>query len=161
MYEWANVTKAELDNVDASGNKRKPIASGKYSAQLTGVLCGKSKGGAFGVVFSYTIDDGPEKGRTVKEGIYLTKRDGNPIPFGPNRLKRRLMNLGLSAEAINTFKFPKKETELGDFKHLLDAHVIITLEQEAIKEGEMKGMLVARVVQVAKAEATAKDESVA
>jgi hypothetical protein len=58
--------------------------------------------------------------------------------------------LGLTAEAINKFKFPAKETEMGDFKHLLDAYVTITVGQEEIKDGEMKGLKVARVTQVSK-----------
>jgi hypothetical protein len=150
MYDWGNVIKAELDSVDADGNPKKAVAEGSYNATVSGVKVGKSKGGAFGVTLSFTIDGGAENGRTVKEGIYLTKKDGNPVPFGPSKLKRRLLNCGLTAEQITGFKFPKKETEMGDFKHILDAQVTITVKHDTIKDGDAAGLIIARVGQVAK-----------
>jgi hypothetical protein len=147
-YDWSKVTKAELDNVDAKGNPRKAIQPGTYGAVISDIKVGKSKNGAFGAVITYTIDGGDEDGRQVKEGIYLTKRDGSPIPFGPNRLKTRMLVAGLTSEQINNFKFPDSEKSMGDFKYMLDAKVTLETDLREIKDGEAAGLKVSEVKKV-------------
>lgn len=147
-YDWGNVTKAELREMDASGNPRKPVQPGTYQATVVDIRVGKSKGGAFGVYFTYSINGGPENGRRVQEGVFLVGKNGQVLGFGGGKLKRRMLTLGLSPEQIQNFKFPKSEKNLGDFKLLLDAEVIIETTLETIQEGELAGVAVARVAKV-------------
>lgn len=147
-YDWANVVKAEVSKEEAEGKPRKPVAPGMYPARVTNVEITTTKGGAFGVWFEYSIEDGAEKDRTIREFVCLKKKDGTVAAFGGQKLKRRLMQFGFTPEKVDTFKFPKKENETGDFKHVYDAEVTIETTLETIANGEAAGLVTARVSKV-------------
>lgn len=147
-FDWAGVIAADISNESADGNNRKPISPGLYAATITEVKYGLSKGGALGVTFTYQINGGAEDKRKVREGVYLTKKTGEPIGFAGQKLKRRMLACGLSPEQVTNFKYPKNTDSLGDFKLLFDSEVTIETNIEAIREGEMKGVEIARVTKV-------------
>ena len=144
-FEWAAVTKASLEGVDENGQPKEKLKPGDYDATITDVRAVNTKGGAFGVHISYSVEP---VGQTVKEFICLTTKAGQPMIWGPSKLKRRMKTGGLTPEQITNFRYPSKETELADFKLLLDAKVIISVDEEEIKDGLQKGKKFPRVQRV-------------
>ena len=148
-YDWANVTKAEVSQEEIENKPRKPIPPGMYPARVSNIKIGPTKGGAFGVKFEYTITEGESADRTVSEFVCLKKKNGDMMEFGGMRLKRRLLQLNLTADEVDNFKFPKSEKDgFGDFKKALDATVTIETDLDTIKDGEAAGLLVTRVTKV-------------
>lgn len=142
-FDWASVTKAALSDVE--GESRPKLEPGVYDASVSDVRAAKTKNGAFCVTLTYATET---PSTTIKEFICLVKKNGEPMEYGPSKLKRRMMNCGLTAEQINSFKYPKKETELADFKLLLDAKVKIEVKSEECKDGLNKGKIFPRVQKV-------------
>lgn len=155
-FNWATVQKAELKNIDEAGNPKKPVVPGIYDATLSEVKAQNSKGGAFGVYFTYTIIGGAEDGRQVKDNIFLKSKKGDVIPFGGQKLKQRLLACGLTVAQVENFKFPTNDKMIGDFKLILDANVKVETTLETIKEGEAAGVMVARVSKVYRKSAEAE-----
>jgi hypothetical protein len=141
-FDWASVTKASLDDLEGQGKKLEP---GEHDATITDIRAANTKNGAFGVTLTYAVDNSSS---TIKEFICMTTKAGAAMPWGPSKLKRRMMNAGLTAEQITNFRYPSKETELADFKLMLDAKVIITVDNEEIKDGLHKGKSFPRVQKV-------------
>lgn len=148
-YDWANVTKAQVSAEEIENKPRKPITPGIHPARVSNIKVGPTKGGAFGVKFEFTITEGEAADRTINEFICLKKKNGDMMEFGGQRLKRRLLQLGLTAEQVDNFKFPKNEKDgFGDFKLALDANVSIETDIDEIKEGDAAGLKIARVTKV-------------
>lgn len=146
-YNWGEQLKVDIGDLTpkaggmggAGGKPSTPIPTGRHSAFLQEVKHGSFKTGSYGVVFTYVFEGGEAKNRKIRETIVLTKANGEAVKFANNRLKRRLMSLGLPIEKINAFKGPRNEHDLGDFKLVLGAPVtVIVAEDKDFKTGALR-----------------------
>ena len=143
-YNWGDALKVEVGDLtpksgSTSGANRAPLAplpAGRYAAFVKEIKHGTFKKGSYGLTVTYVIEEGAAKNRQIREYIVLTKADGTATPFGNRTMKRRLMSYGLSVEKINSFKAPRNEHDLGDFKLALSAPVTIIVAEDGEYEGK-------------------------
>ena len=150
-FNWAEVTEAEVGDIEKDEDPRKPIIPGHYSGMLCDAKIEETKSGALCAIFEYVItDDGDFEDRKIKEWVCLRNKKGAAVGFGQRRLRRRMGLFGVTEDQIKTFKYPEKENEMGDFKNLIDSKVTLEIDQEIATGGEVKGMTVSRIKKVYK-----------
>ncbi len=113
-----------------ANEERNKILMGDFNAVVEKVQVKTFKSGSFGYVFIYAILDKEAKGRKVFENMVLTKSDGSPVPYGDDRLLRRLFSLGIGDSELINFKLPEVDTEIGDLPTLHGTKVVVTLERK-------------------------------
>lgn len=130
-----NFSEALEQSLTEQDGAKKQVPPGMYNAIFQGVAkklpnpkTPESKATAW--AFTYLVTEGEHTGATVEERIYITKRDGSPVPYSLSRIIKRVQSAGFSAEQIKGFKNPKTDKDLGDFIKLVGRPVMLTVETE-------------------------------
>ncbi len=143
-YNWGEQLKVDIGDLQSnsgssrSGGNSGPIPVGRHPGFLQEVKHGTFKTGSYGITFTYVIESGIAKNKKIRETLVLQKADKTAVPFAANRLKRRLMSLGMQVEKINSFKGPRNEHDLGDFKLVLGAPVTLIVAEDKDKTGAVR-----------------------
>ena len=132
-YDWGAALKSDVSAVQVEGGKpsRGPIPVGRHPARISDVKLETFKKGSYGLRLEYTLEGTGVVGRTINEYIVLRKADGTATEYGGNNIKRRLL-VALSPEQMTKFKQPKNDQDIGDFRLLFGAPVLVNIADDGM-----------------------------
>ena len=142
---WKSVIEADIK--DAEFAPSSPIPDGNYTAFVSNIVAKTFESKAKGLEVTYVItDEGDSKNREIRDYLVITLADGSYNKSGGAKVKKLMMECGLSTEAILKFKFPEFDSKaFGDFKKLLEQSVVIEVKAQVQKKGKNVGKTYARV----------------
>lgn len=149
---WKSVIDADLnDAARTEGTGSGPIPDGAYPAHVTGVETKTFMSGAKGIQVTFALDvEGELSNREIRDYFVVVAKDGKPNRFGAARVKKLLLECGLSSDQILKFKYPEfDKKQLGGFKDILEKEMTVEIKAQENKSGPHAGKKFARVISFA------------
>lgn len=143
MIGFAAILQADINSTEGPSSK-KMLPPGQFQSMIKGFKQHVGKPdvttgiASTGVYIEYTVVEGEESSNEFREYINLTTKKGEPNPYGPSTLKRRLLSAGFTVEQLAKFREPKNEKDMGDFAKLIGKIVNVTVDHEIQKSGDAK-----------------------
>jgi len=141
--DWNSVIDADLKDAEFTGSK--PIPDGDYSATVANITAKTFESGSKGLMVEYALTVDGEL-RTLNDYFVVVLADGSTNKSGAASVKKLLIESGIPAESLSTFKFPAYDSkQFGDFKKVLEAPLTLTIKMTLQKKGKNAGKSYPRV----------------